>query len=303
MPDSRIAERLPPLRLPDLSGTRAVVTGASAGIGRATATALARAGAAVILAVRNPAKGDAVAASIFADNPSARLSVEKLELGSLQSIERFAERVGSTGLQLLINNAGLSSADANEVTADGFDLQVGVNFLGAYALTCRLWPALVAGSGRVVMLGSMMATRGRITPTLGRPTGSTVTSYSDSKLAAVVFAQELRRRAEAAGSPVTAVAAHPGWAQTNIFATNGPPAPITWVARTMRWIQSPADGAQPVLLAATAVDPAPYYGPVKHGGLSGAAGPVPLPAGARVPGVGDSVMESAASLTGCTLPL
>ncbi len=303
MTDSRIADRLPPLRLPDLSGTRAVVTGASAGIGRATATALAHAGAAVILAVRNPAKGEAVAAAILADNPAAKLSVEELELGSLQSIAQFAERVGSAGLELLINNAGLSSADANEVTADGFDLQVGVNFLGAYALTCHLWPALVAGSGRVVMLGSMMATRGRITPTLGRPTGSTVTSYSDSKLAAVVFAHELRRRAHAAGSPVTAVAAHPGWSQTDIFATNGPPAPITWVARTMRWIQSPADGAQPVLLAATAVDPAPYYGPSKHGGLSGAAAPVSLPAGARVAGVGDSVIESASSLTGCALPL
>lgn len=303
MPDSRIADRLPPLRLPDLSGTRAVVTGASAGIGRATATALAGAGAAVILAVRNPAKGEAVAAAILADNPTARLSVEELELGSLQSIARFAERIGSTDLQLVVNNAGLSSADANEVTSDGFDLQVGVNFLGAYALTCQLWPALVAGSGRVVMLGSMMATRGRITPGLGSPTGSTVTSYSDSKLAAVVFAQELRRRTQAVGSPVTAVAAHPGWSQTDIFATNGPPAPITWVARTLRWIQSPADGAQPVLLAATAVDPAPYYGPLTHGGLSGPAGPVSLPAGTRVAGVGASVMDSAGRLTGCALPL
>jgi NAD(P)-dependent dehydrogenase (short-subunit alcohol dehydrogenase family) len=257
----------------------------------------------VILAVRNPAKGRAVAEAILADNPTAQLSVEELELGSLQSITEFVERVGSTGLHLLINNAGLSSADANDVTTDGFDLQVGVNFLGAYALTCQLWPALVAGSGRVVMLGSMMATRGRITPSLGRPTGSTVTSYSDSKLAAVVFAQELRRRAASVGSPVSAAAAHPGWSQTDIFATNGPPAPITWVAQTLRWIQSPADGAQPVLLAATAIDPAPYYGPVRHGGLSGAAGPVPLPAGTRVDGVGDSVIESAASLTGCVLPL
>jgi NAD(P)-dependent dehydrogenase (short-subunit alcohol dehydrogenase family) len=303
MPESRIADRLPPLRLPDLSGTTAVVTGASAGIGKATATALARAGAAVILAVRNPTKAAAVAADIKAQHPHAQVRVEEVELGSLTSIERFADRVGDGQLHLLVNNAGLSSADANEVTADGFDLQVGVNFLGAYALTCRLWPALAAGAGRVVMLGSMMATRGRITPELGRPTGSTVTSYSDSKLAAVVFAQELRRRAQAAGSSVTAVAAHPGWSQTDIFATNGPPAPITWVAKTMRWIQSPTDGAHPILLAATAVDPAPYYGPLRHGGLSGTAGPVTLPAGARVDGVGASVFESASTLTGCSLPL
>lgn len=303
MPSSQITDRLPPLRLPDLSGTTAVVTGASAGIGRATATALAHAGAEVILAVRNPVKAAAVADAIVAAMPTAKVRVEEVELGSLASIETFAERIGTSRVHLLINNAGLSSADANDLTDDGFDLQVGVNFLGAYALTCRLWPALVAGSGRVVMLGSMMATRGRITPELGRPTGSTVTSYSDSKLAAVVFAQELRRRAQASGSPVSAVAAHPGWAQTDIFATNGPPAPVTWVARAMRWIQSPTDGSQPVLLAATAVDPAPYYGPVRHGGLSGAAGPVKLPAGAEVAGVGPIVVESAAHLTGCLLPL
>jgi hypothetical protein len=99
------------------------------------------------------------------------------------------------------------------------------------------------------------------------------------------------------------VAAHPGWAQTDIFATNGPPAPVAWVARTMRWIQSPADGAQPVLLAATAVDPAPYYGPLHRWGLSGSAGPVPLPDGARPSDAGQIVVETAARLTGIRLPL
>jgi NAD(P)-dependent dehydrogenase (short-subunit alcohol dehydrogenase family) len=301
MPSSQIVDRLPPLRLPDLSGTRAVVTGGSAGIGRATATALARAGAEVILAVRNPAKGTAVADDIVAAHPAAQVRVEEVELGSLTSIEKFAERVGTSPVHLLINNAGLSSADANELTADGFDLQVGVNFLGAFALTCRLWPALLAGSGRVVMLGSMMATRGHITPDLGKPTGSTVNSYSDSKLATVVFAQELRHRAATADVPVTAVAAHPGWAQTDIFATNGPPAAVTWVANAMRWIQSPTDGAQPVLLAATAVDPAPYYGPVKRRGLSGVAGAVSLPPGARRAGVGDIAWQAGANITGCTI--
>lgn len=303
MTERPIPDRLPPLPLPDLTGRRVIVTGASSGIGKATATALAGAGADVVMAVRNLVKGAAVAEEIIARVPQARLEVEHLELGSLKSIEAFAERASGTPVHLLINNAGLSSAGSQEVTADGFDLQIGVNYLGAFALTCRLWPALVAGSGRVVMLGSMMASRAQIPADIGQQPESTVSAYSISKLATVVFAGELRHRLELADSAVTAVAAHPGWSQTAIFDTNGPPAPITWIGKATGAMQSPADGAQPILLAATAVDPAPYYGPLHRAGASGPAGPVALPAGATEPGVGTLLWNRSAELTGCNLPL
>jgi NAD(P)-dependent dehydrogenase (short-subunit alcohol dehydrogenase family) len=296
-----VPDRLPPLGLPDLTGRRVVVTGASAGIGLAAAAALAEAGATVILGVRNPDKGAAAASQISAASPSARLSVELIELGSLASIASFAQRVGAEPVDILVNNAGLSSSEPGSCTSDGFDLQVGVNFLGAFALTAGLWPALTTASGRVVMVGSMMARRGQITDDLGQPGSSTYRSYSDSKLAAVIFSAELRQRCRAAGSSVTAVAAHPGWAQTAIFAVAGPPPVINWFGKITGSVQSAPDGAQPVLLAATAVDPAPYYGPLKHGGLAGSAGPIPLPPPALADGVGTKVWEISQRLTGCAL--
>lgn len=298
---TQISNRLAPLPLPALTGRRIVITGSSAGIGLATATALASTGAELVLAVRNPAKGERAAASIRQLVPDAQTSVQEVELGSLASIDACAGRLADQPIDLLINNAGLSSSDAGAVTSDGFDLQVGVNFLGAYALTCALWPGLAAAQGRVIMLGSMMATRGTITAALGRPTGSTVKSYSDSKLATVAFAQELRRRGQGAGSPVTAVAVHPGWCQTEIFATNGPPAFVTVIGKLTGAIQSPADGAQPILLASIATDPAPYYGPTKRGGAAGPAGPVPLPTAATAEGIGERAWQAAERLTGHTI--
>ncbi len=298
---SRVPDRLAPLALPALNGKQVVITGASAGIGQACALALAGAGATVILGVRNLAKGQTTAELIRAATPGADVRVEEIELGSLASISAFATRVGSTPIDLLINNAGLSSNDPAATTTDGFELLVGVNYLGAYALVCGLWPALTAAAGRVVMLGSLMATRGEITAEFGGPTGSTTRSYSDSKLAAVLFATELHRRCQRAGSPVTAVAAHPGWAQTDIFTTNGPPEVVNWLGKLFGALQSPTDGAQPVLMAATTADPAPYYGPLSHSGLAGLAGAIPLPRGALVDGAGATVWNISEQLTGITL--
>ncbi len=173
-------DRLPPLPLPDLAGRRAVVTGASSGVGFATASALAGAGAEVILAVRDQGRGHAAADRIRSTRPGATVKVEVIELGSLVSIADFAVRVGAQPVDLLINNAGLSAKDPEARTADGFDLQVGVNYLGSWALTAGLWPALVsAPAARVVTLGSTVANRGGSRPASAvrpaPPTGPTPT--------------------------------------------------------------------------------------------------------------------------------
>lgn len=296
----RTPDRLPPLTLPDLTGRRVVVTGASAGIGFATARALAGAGAEVVLAVRNPDKGEDSVRRILDHQPTANVGVELLELGSLASIEAFALRVSAKPVDLLINNAGTSAASPDERTEDGFDLQVGVNYLGPWALTAGLWPALKAGTDpRVVMLGSTMSTRGNITPDFGEP-GSTYRSYCNSKLATVVFAGELRRRCLHADAGVTSVAAHPGWCQTAIFDTNGPPPFVMAIGTVIGAIQSAADGSQPILLAATEKWPGAYYGPSRFGGNAGTAGPAQLPPGALVPGVGELLWDVSTNLTGVT---
>ncbi|MCC6496691.1 MAG: SDR family NAD(P)-dependent oxidoreductase [Propionibacteriaceae bacterium] len=296
-----VPDRLPPLRLPDQRGRRIVVTGASSGIGEAAALGLAAAGAQLVLGVRSGARGDAAAERILAAHPGAALSVEVVDLGSLASIADFAARVGTAGVDVLVSNAGLSARDPDARTVDGFDLQVGVNYLGSWALTAGLWPALRARAGaRVVTLGSMVARRGRIEDDFGRPSGSTYRSYADSKLAQVVFAGELQRRAAAAGSGFSAVPAHPGWSQTAIFDTAGPPAWVDRIGHLIGALQSPADGAQPILLAATAARPAAYYGPTRRWGAAGPAGPVQLPAGALAPGVGTRLWEITERLTGIT---
>lgn len=297
-----IADRLPPLPLPDLGGRRAVVTGASAGIGLATAAALAGAGAEVVLAVRDLTRGAAAAARIHERHPGAAVMVERVELGSLTSISEAASRIGERPVHLLVNNAGTGTDDPEARTADGFDLQVGVNYLGAWALTASLWPALrAAGGARVVTLGSTMSERGKVEAGFGRPTGSTYQSYCDSKLATVVFATELRRRCAEADVDVTAVPAHPGWCATAIFDTGGPPAFVTMIGRLTGSIQSPGDGAQPILLAATASEPAAYYGPLRNRGSAGPAGPVPLPGPAGTPGIGERLWDLSTDLTGIAL--
>jgi NAD(P)-dependent dehydrogenase (short-subunit alcohol dehydrogenase family) len=296
-PRRPVADRLPGLRLPAQHGRRVVVTGASSGLGEATAGALARAGADVVLAVRDPRRGAAAADRIRRTGAAGRLEVEVVELGSLASVAAAAGRIGSRPVDLLVNNAGLSTSDPSAVTADGFALPMGVNYLGAWALTVGLWPALAAGhEPRVVMLGSLVARLGRIEDDLGRPCGDT--SYADSKLAAVVLAQELRRRAGAAGSPVTVVAAHPGWAQTAIFDTAPPPPVVERLGARLGLLQSAADGAQPILRAATDPDPAVYYGPGRRWGAAGPAGPAPLPGRALADGVGERLWELSGALTG-----
>jgi NAD(P)-dependent dehydrogenase (short-subunit alcohol dehydrogenase family) len=243
-------------RIPDQSGRAAVVTGANSGIGLVTARELARAGASVVLACRNLDKGRRALGECEAQVPGARLELEELDLANLASVREFAERVrsGHERLDLLINNAGVM-ATPRRSTADGFELQFGTNHLGHFALTGLLIGEMEGGEdARVVTVSSTAHRMGRIAfDNLG---GDRLyfrwRAYGQSKLANLLFALELDRRLRAAGSTVKSLAAHPGYAATNLqFA--GPPAvdaALMHVSNRL-FAQSDEMGALPTLYAAT----------------------------------------------------
>jgi NAD(P)-dependent dehydrogenase (short-subunit alcohol dehydrogenase family) len=231
--------------LPDLSGRTAVVTGASSGLGTVTARELARAGARVVLAVRDTDKGERVAATITGDR-----EVRRLDLADLASVGAFAE--GWTGdLDLLINNAGIMAVPQGK-TVDGFESQFGTNHLGHFALTNLLLPHV---TGRVVTVSSGAHRTGRIRlDDLNWERGdySRWPAYGQSKLANLLFTLELQRRLDAAGSAVRAVAAHPGYASTDLQSHTGSRLNHVVMGIGNRLLaQSDAMGALPTLYAAT----------------------------------------------------
>jgi protochlorophyllide reductase len=202
-----------------LAGKVSVVTGANRGIGLEVARGLAGKGAQVVLAVRDTRRGEAAAAAIRATSPGASLEVMALDLADLASVHRFAAAVRSRwhALDLLINNAGIGSASLRR-TADGFELVFGTNHLGHFALGLLL-PALSGPSAaRVVTVASLAHGRGRIDfGNLDASRGyANFRAYSQSKLANLLFAYELHRRLSAAGAGLLSVAAHPGWAATDM---------------------------------------------------------------------------------------
>jgi NAD(P)-dependent dehydrogenase (short-subunit alcohol dehydrogenase family) len=271
---------------PRLDGRRAIVTGASGGLGFETALGLARRGAQVVLAARNPGKAEAALARIRAIVPGAAVSFSPLDLADLGSVRSFAEDelAGGAGLDILVNNAGVMAYPTRRTTRDGFEEQFGTNYLGHFALTAHLLPALLgAGSeARVVSLASLAHVKGRIAldDLQGERRYDGWTAYRQSKLAMLIFAREVQRRADAAGWAIRSVAAHPGWAVTDIVG-NGPaqegrrlqPALMSLVLRMLG--QSAADGALPILYAATAAEAEPggYYGPTGRGERTGPVGP------------------------------
>jgi NAD(P)-dependent dehydrogenase (short-subunit alcohol dehydrogenase family) len=243
-------------RIPDQSGRTAVVTGANSGLGLVTARELARKGAAVVLACRNLEKGEAARKEVEAHAPGARLELEELDLASLDSVREFAERFKASheGLDLLINNAGVM-ATPRRSTADGFELQFGTNHLGHFALTGHLIGEMEGREdARVVTLSSNAHKFGRIAfDNLGGDRRYfRWRAYGQSKLANLLFALELDRRLRAAGSTVKSLAAHPGYAATNLqFA--GPPGLDAAVMKVSNRVFAQNDemGALPTLYAAT----------------------------------------------------
>ena len=270
---------------PRLDGRRAIVTGASGGLGYEAALGLARRGATVVLAARDADKAEAARRRIVAAAPDADLRFGALDLADLASVEDFADGFARRGaVDILIDNAGVMAYPKRRTTRDGFEAQFGVNYLGHFALTARLMPSLLRAEGgaRVVSVASLAHVGGRIAldDLQGERRYDPWTAYRQSKLAMLIFARELQRRADAAGWAIRAVAAHPGWAVTDII-SNGPaegrgglkPAMMNFAFRLLG--QSAAEGALPVLYAATAPDAAPggYYGPTGRGERTGPVGP------------------------------
>lgn len=199
--------------LPALTGRTVIVTGANSGLGLVTARELARAGATTILAVRNLDKGRAAAAEMTGD-----VEVRRLDLQDLASVHEFAD--GVERVDVLVNNAGIMAVP-HALTADGFESQIGTNHLGHFALTNLLLPKI---TDRVVTVSSMMHLMGHISlkdlnwksrPYFAWP------AYGQAKLANLLFTSELHRRLSAAGSPVRALAAHPGYSATNLQGHSG----------------------------------------------------------------------------------
>jgi NAD(P)-dependent dehydrogenase (short-subunit alcohol dehydrogenase family) len=228
-----------------MSGRTVVVTGASSGIGLATARVLAMAGANVVLAVRDVAKGQRAAATMSGDT-----EVRELELDNLASVRAFAS-AWTGDLDILINNAGIMLVPEGQ-TVDGFERHIGTNHLGHFALTNLLLPHI---TDRVVTISSHLHAAGRLDLedlSWQRRPYSASQAYSDSKLANMLFTLELQARLTAAGAGVRAVAVHPGMTRTNLFghATGVQAILINALARLA--LQDPDHGAQSTMFAATA---------------------------------------------------
>jgi NAD(P)-dependent dehydrogenase (short-subunit alcohol dehydrogenase family) len=255
---------------PRLDGKVAIVTGATGGLGYETALGLARRGATTILAGRDPDKGARALANIQREVQAAKARFAILDLASLASVASFATAVaGEHGvIDVLVNNAGVMGSPTRKLTADGFEQQIGVNYLGHFALTAHLLDPLCAapGGGRVISLASLAHRRGALalddfqSERSYRPMGA----YQQSKLAMLVFAIELQRRSERNGWNLRSIAVHPGWARTDII-PNGlgggaPGLKARLIERVFGLVaQSARDGALPTLYAAmapAAADPA-----------------------------------------------
>lgn len=298
--------------IPPQNGRTVIVTGAG-GLGFEDALELARAGADVILASRNPDKGAISVERIRREVPSARVRFEVLDLADLTSIETFTARMTDqiSRLDILINNAGVMRPVRRMETADGFELQLGTNHLGHFALTGRLMPLLKAtGGARVVTLSSVAARGGSIDfddLQASRKAYDSMAAYSQSKLACLMFALELQRRSAAQGWGVASLGAHPGLSSTELL-DNAPGAGrrVPLVYRIVRAVmmQPPSQGALPTLYAATdpGATPGGYYGPNGLAETRGHPGEARLPPAALDDAAAARLWTVSEDLTGVRFP-
>jgi NAD(P)-dependent dehydrogenase (short-subunit alcohol dehydrogenase family) len=278
--------------LPDLGGRTVVITGATSGIGRATAAALSGAGAHVVLAVRDTEKGASVAAAL-----SGPAEVRELDLADLASVRRFAD--GWTApVDVLINNAGVSARELSR-TKDGFELDFGTNHLGHFALTTLLLPHV---TGRVVTVASQAERAARLDlddPNWTSRPYRASRAYNDSKLANLLFTAELHRRLDVAGSPVRAMAAHPGLVTTAIYDRPAGVRPTVWDRLLPHLGQDADQGALPLLLAATGDLPGDTFtGPEHLLHMRGGAEPIGRSRAASDPDLAARLWGLSEELTG-----
>jgi NAD(P)-dependent dehydrogenase (short-subunit alcohol dehydrogenase family) len=284
--------------LPDMTGRTVIVTGANSGIGRAAARALAGAGARVVLAVRDTAKGRAAAAAMPGET-----EVRELDLASLASVREFAG-AWKGDLDLLVNNAGVMVPPFSR-TADGFELQFGTNHLGHFALTNLLLEHI---TGRVVTVSSTAHRIGSIDfddLNWEHKPYKASRAYGQSKLANLLFTSELQRRLTAAGSPVLATAAHPGYAATNLQFHSGRRAvDLVSTVGNRLLAQDEDGGALPTLYAATADIPGDSFaGPGGFMEQRGAPKLVGRTDAARDADVARRLWDVSEELTGVRFPL
>jgi NAD(P)-dependent dehydrogenase (short-subunit alcohol dehydrogenase family) len=300
--------------MPGQQGRTALVTGANSGIGFHQALELARHGACVLLACRDSGRGEAARDAIMAELPAASIELVPLDLADLDSVALLADRLlgRDGGLDLLINNAGVMAVPRRRTTAQGFELQFGTNYLGHFALTGRLLPALLARPGsRVVTVSSVAHRLGsiRLDDLQSERGYGPWRAYGQSKLANALFTVELDRRLRAAGASTLSVGAHPGYSRTELMSSGprlgggGIQAQIlglgTWFSG-----QSAAHGALPVLRAAT--DPGArggdYYGPGGPGELAGHPRKVRYAGKAHDERLAAQLWQASEELTGVSFP-
>jgi NAD(P)-dependent dehydrogenase (short-subunit alcohol dehydrogenase family) len=306
--------------VPDLSGKLAVITGSNSGLGFGLARRLSAAGADVVMAIRNRAKGEAAIDEIRATVPDAKLTIKPLDLSSLAGVAALGEQLNADGrpIDILINNAGVMTPPKRGTTTDGFELQFGSNHLGHFALTAHLMPLLrAADSPRVVSLSSLAARQGRIhfdDPQFEK-SYSPGQAYGQSKLAVLMFARELDRRSKEAGWGILSDAAHPGLTKTNLQISgpsHGRSKPSTmerlyklsWRLTPFLW-QEIDEGILPALYAATSpqAEGGAFYGP--HGIYEAAGGGVAVakvPARARNDADCRRLWDISEKLTGVSYP-
>ena len=279
------------ITVPDLTGKRAIVTGASDGIGFTIAARLARAGAEVVMPVRNAAKGQAAAQRILTETADAKVSVRTLDLSSLDSVAQLSDQLLHEGraIDILINNAGVMTPPTRQVTADGFELQFATNHLGHFALVAQLLPLLRAGKAHVTTQVSLSANQHGINwddPNWEKGYDA-FKSYSHSKIALGLFAMELHRRSTAEGWGIQSNLSHPGISPTNLLAAQPQMgrAKDTTAVKMIRALSrrgilfgTPQSAALPAVYAATSSDAkgGMFYGPKGFQHLSGAPAEEPL---------------------------
>jgi NAD(P)-dependent dehydrogenase (short-subunit alcohol dehydrogenase family) len=301
--------------VPDQSGKFAVVTGANSGTGKETTRRLAGAGARVVMAVRAVAKGEQARAEILAQHPHAQLEVRQVDLADLASVKQFADGLIADGapLDLLVNNAGVMAPPTRMTTADGFELQMGSNFLGPFALTVRLLPLVLAAEApRVATMSSLAADYGRVRfqDLQWERRYSATLSYAQSKLADLMFTQYLAMVAAERDWNLMSTGAHPGYTRTNLQ-TAGPslgrdkPTSLYALLSAIVPSQGVEQGAEPLLYAATSPQAVAggYYGPGGRFGLVGPTVTARPPRRALDAATNARLWAEAERLTGVALPI